>query len=433
MRVVVNKSKISGGMRIPGSKSHTLRAVLISGLADGVSMIDNPLHSKDTYSAIHSATAFGAKCDISNEDGIWRIKGTSGHPQVPDNVVDCGNSGGTTYFTTAIASVVDGCSVITGDEQIVKRPIRKLLNAINELGGHAYTTRTNVDAAPVVVHGRIKGGICHLDGLLSSYITGLLIATPLIDNDTDIMIEDPKEVPYLRMTLQWLGKQGIKHEVSDDLRHIHIFGKQVYRPVKCAIPGDWSSAAFPIIAAVLTGCEYTLECLDFNDVQGDKEIVNILKRMSADIEVDYDDQIIRIHPSGRLCGDLEINMEDIPDALPALAMAAATATGKVVFKGIENVRLKETDRVFVMQKVLTQMGVKVESDEKTMTVYGTDSIKGAVVDSFGDHRIAMALIAGGLVADGPVTVLNSQSVNISFPGFIDLLVKSGADITCIDD
>lgn len=433
MEVIVKQSSLTGSTRIPGSKSHTLRAVLIAALANGESVIDNPLISQDTLSAVNSARSYGAVCDITNADGKWHIIGTNGHPKTPDNVIDCGNSGGTTYFSTAIAATVPGSAVITGDEQIRRRPIKRLLAALNELGAEAFTTRETVDAAPVVVKGRMHGGVCHFDGLLSSYITGMLIASPLIENDTEILVEDPKEVPYLNITLDWLKRQGIAAEVSDDYRRIKVPGGQRYAPVRRTIPGDWSSAAFPLVAAIITNSEYMLTELDYGDTQGDKEVVNVLRRMGADICIDRENTCLLVRPCGGLHGDIEINMENIPDALPALSVAAATAQGKTVFTGVRNVRLKETDRVAVMQSELTKMGVLVESDQDSMTVYGGAKLKGSVVDSYGDHRVAMALIAAGMVAEGPTTVLNAQSVGVSYPGFIRSMQASGANITERED
>lgn len=429
MEAKVNKSALTGSIQIPGSKSHTLRAVLISALAHGESVIDNPLLSNDTHSALNSARCFGAQCDINRGDGKWHIVGTNGMPKVPNDIVDCGNSGGTTYFSTAIASTVSGYSVITGDEQIRKRPIKRLLRAINELGGEAFATRSDVDAAPVVVKGRIKGGTCHFDGLLSSYITGMLLAAPLIDNDTEILIENPKETPYLDITLYWLKQQGIQVEVENDYRRMFVKGGQRYQPVRCTIPGDWSSAAFPLVAAVITGSEYTLTAVDFKDTQGDKEIVNILNQMNANIEIDDGNHRLLVHPNSTLHGNIEINVENIPDALPALSVAAAMAKGKTVFTGIKNVRLKETDRVAVMQSELAKMGVRVEADDHSMTVYGGHGLTGAVVESYGDHRVAMALIVAGMAAEGTTTVLNAECVNVSYPGFIDCMRASGADIS----
>lgn len=433
MEVIVNRSSLSGYIPIPGSKSHTLRAVLISALACGESVIENPLESNDTRSALHSASCFGAVCDTSSPDGKWRIRGTGGKPQVPDNVIDCGNSGGTTYFTTAIASTVPGCTVITGDEQIRKRPIRRLLNALTELGAEAYTTRSTIDAAPVVVKGPIKGGVCHFDGLLSSYITGVLIASPTIENDTEILIDNPKEVPYLAMTIDWIRRQGIHVEVSDDYRRMYVKGGQKYACINRAIPGDWSSAAFPLVAAVITGSECELTQVDYTDTQGDKAIVDILQKMGANIVVDNEHCKLKVRPCEGLHSDMEINMENIPDALPALSVVAAVAAGKTVFTGIRNVRLKETDRVAVMQSELAKMNIRVESDDDTMTVYGGSTLKGAVVESFGDHRVAMALVAAGMAAEGSTKILNAESVRVSYPSFIDDMLRSGAAIQVLED
>ena len=284
-----------------------------------------------------------------------------------------------------------------------------------------------------MVKGPIKGGVCHFDGLLSSYITGVLIASPTIENDTEILIDNPKEVPYLGMTIDWIRRQGIHVEVSDDYRRMYIKGGQKYAPVNRAIPGDWSSAAFPLVAAVITGSECELTQVDYTDTQGDKAIVDVLQKMGANIVVDNEHCKLKVYPCEGLHSDIEINMENIPDALPALSVAAAVATGKTVFTGIRNVRLKETDRVAVMQSELAKMNIRVESNEDTMTVYGGSQLMGATVESFGDHRVAMALVAAGMVAEGSTKILNAESVRVSYPSFIDDMLRSGAAIEVLED
>lgn len=433
MEVIVRKSNLEGTIAIPGSKSHTLRAVLIAALAEGESIIANPLLSNDTRSALHSAECFGARCCTDTPDGTWRILGTGGMPQVPENVIDCGNSGGTTYFTTAIASTVPGITVVTGDAQIRKRPIRRLLSALRELGAEAFTTRDTVDAAPVVVKGPIHGGVCHFDGLLSSYITGVLIAAPTVSECTEIRIADPKEVPYLEMTIDWLRKQNIRLEVSDDYRRMLVPGGQKYACVRRAIPGDWSSAAFPLVAAVITGSHCCLTQVDYGDTQGDKAIVALLQKMGANIVVDRSGNSLEVFPGTGLTDGGIINMENIPDALPALAVAAAVAQGKTIFTGIRNVRLKETDRVAVMQSELRKMGISVEADGDTMTVYGGTPLRGAVVESFGDHRVAMALVAAGMVAQGETVIRDAESVCVSYPSFLDDMQRCCACIEVVSD
>ena len=427
---ISKRSSLKGEITIPGSKSHTIRAVLLAALADGTSIIHNPLTSDDGLSALKAARAFGA--DILEEKGKWIVKG-KGRPSLPEDVIDCGNSGTSTAFVMALASLCEGYTVITGDQQIRRRPVIQLVNALNELGAKAVLTRPGKEAPPVIIQGVLKGGTAHFSGFSSVVISSTLLASPMALNDTIIKVEKPLEKPYLQMTIDWLKKYGVElKKQAPDYTYFEIECGKTYKATESSIPADWSGVAFPLVAAVCTPSDLIISGMDFNDSQGDKIVVDHLISMGADITKDEAGGKLIVHGGKPLKGGTTINLNDIPDSLPALSVAACFAEGDTVFTGLAHVRVKETDRVAVMEAELTKIGAKVETTKDSMTVHGGSPIKGAEVESYDDHRIAMAMAVAGLFADGEMRVKDAECASVSFPNFFDLLGSAGASIELSD-
>ncbi len=235
MRLISEKSTLRGDIPIPTSKSHTIRAVTIAGLARGRSIIRHPLESGDGLAAARAAGMFGARVDRGDS---WTVEGVGGHPRVPDNVVDVANSGTTMNFCMGTASLAEGTTVLSGDHQIVRRSVRPLIEALNGLGAEAASTRNN-GLPPVVVKGRLKGGQTRLNGIVSQYVSSLLIHCPLIEGDSEFEVYNAHEKSYVRMTLKWLDRQGIRYMASDDLSRFKICGGQSYHGQDVTIPGDF--------------------------------------------------------------------------------------------------------------------------------------------------------------------------------------------------
>lgn len=425
MQGIINRNNLSGIIMVPGSKSHTIRAIMIAAMADGKSVIENPLRSEDCKSAINVAKAFGAKCILNENE--WIIEGVNGKLKLPDDVVDCGNSGTTTYIACSMAATIEGTTIVTGDAQIRKRPIDTLLKSINATGATAFKTRPDVDAPPVVITGPMKAGIIKLEGKISPQVSGVLLSAPLLNGTTEIIVEHPLEIPYVNMTLDWMSNHGVKVEHSDDYKRYVIKGPQKYSPVDSVIPSDWSGVAFPLIGAVMTNSQVTIDGVDFDDVQGDKGIVDVLISMGADITKDVENHKMTIRGGKPLQG-VHVDCKNMPDTLPALTVIGAYASGQMKMTGLEVVRLKETDRVSVMQEELTKMGVDVEVCEDYIIIRGGKGFKGTEVESHDDHRIAMALMMAGLVAEGETKVNDIDCVNISFPNFVNAINTIGANI-----
>ncbi|MHB9035664.1 MAG: 3-phosphoshikimate 1-carboxyvinyltransferase [Armatimonadota bacterium] len=424
MKLIVNKSKLAGSVDIPGSKSHTIRAVVIASLADGESAIRKPLIASDTLSAVDACRLLGA--EITKPDD-WIVRGVSGKPCVPENVIDVGNSGTTLYIALGMASLVNGISVFTGDDQIRRRPAGPIIDALNALGANLESTRGN-GMAPIMVRGPMTGGSVALDGSKTSqYLTSLLMNCPLARNDTTIEVTNLIEKPYVEMTLRWIEQQGITVQ-NQDFQKFTIPGRQSYKPFDRAVPADWSSATFFMCAAAITGAELTLLGLDMNDTQGDKAVVGMLNEMGAKVEwrVESGERKALVVSGGNLRGAM-LDLSDTPDALPALAVTACFAEGETRLVNVPQARLKETDRIAVMCQELSKMGADIEELPDGLVIRGSQ-LKPASVHGHHDHRVIMALAVAGLALDGETTIWSAEALSVTFPNFVELVYGVGADM-----
>ena len=420
MELIARRSTLSGSVEIPGSKSHTIRAVAIASLARGESLIEAPLESLDTEAAVAAYRAFGAR--IACEHGRWEVRGVAGEPAVPGNVIDVANSGTTLRVAMGTAALADGYAVLTGDEQIRSRPVGPLVRALTELGVAAFTTRDN-GRPPVVVRGVLCGGETTVEAATSQYVTSLLLCAPLAEGRTVLNVVKLNEAPYVRMTLRWLADQGVRVSHDDKLSRFEIDGAQQYRPVRARVPADWSSATFFMVAAAVTNGEVVLRGLDPEDTQGDKAVVGMLRAMGADVTVRAGEVLVR---GGALTG-LELDLNATPDALPALAVAGCFARGETRLVNVPQARLKETDRISVMCSQLSRLGADVEELEDGLVIRES-ALRGAPVRGHADHRVVMALALAGLRAEGQTHVDTAESVSVTFPSFVDLMRSLGADM-----
>ncbi len=426
----VRRKAIKGSMTIPGSKSHTIRAIVIATLAGGKSVILNPLPSDDCLSAVSAARLFGAS--IVTEADRWVVESPAGGIRVPDNVVDVGNSGTTLYFMTSMASLLPGYTVFTGDASIRRRPSTPLLDALTQLGAFATTTRPGSKSAPHIVRGPIKSGVVKVEGNPSQYISSLMLAAPMCDGMMTIECDNPAETPYIDMTADWMRRTGITVDYDDKTyRYFKIAGKQSYTPFTRTIPADWSSVAFPLAAALGDGSEIVVENMDFSDKQGDSAIVDHLANMGAAIEKDTASGVLRLKGGAPLTA-IEADMANTPDMLPIMCVVACLAKGTTVLRNVAGARKKETDRVAVTTELLRKMGADISATDNEIRVNGGRQLTGCPVESYGDHRIAMAMTVAGLHASGETTVNEAQCASVTFPGFYDKLNNLGAGIQLIE-
>ncbi len=422
MDFVVEKSALNGSVRIPGSKSHTIRAVAIAALARGTSRILSPLDSADAHAARRVYRQFGAGIEEFPDE--WRVQGLGGSPGTPEDIIDVRNSGTTMRIALGSAALmtVNGIAVLTGDDQVRRRPCGPLAEALSALGAKVESTRRN-GSAPFVVRGRLRGGETTVEAVTSQYISSLLINAPLADGDTVLHVPLLNEKPYVVMTLDWLRRQGIKAEYSDDLSEFRIPGGQEYLPVERPIPSDFSSATFFLAAGALLGNRVRCAGLDMTDTQGDKAVVDYLRAMNAVIEIEED----AISVQGGSLRGCEIDMNATPDALPMMAVLACFAEGTTRLVNVPQARLKETDRIRVMRTELEKMGARITELPDGLIIEGSE-LHAADVEGHDDHRVIMALSVAGTGVGGRMRVCGADAVEVTYPGFAEDLRNLGGNL-----
>lgn len=416
MNLVVKKSSLEGSIEIPGSKSHTIRAVVIASLAQGTSRIINPLDSGDTRSAVVACRALGAEIETGKE---WVVKGFGGCPGLRGKEIDVGNSGTSLRLTTSVAALQEEEVVFDGDASLRTRPLQPLLDALNNLEAKAHSLNHN-GCCPISIRGKMRGGKTEVSGITSQYLSSLLISTPMLEEDTEIRVSDLHERPYVEMTLAWLKGQQIDYS-QEGWETFQVRGRQRYHQFDKRVPGDFSSATFPLCAAVVTPANLLLKGLDMNDTQGDKEVITMLRSMGADIRIAEEGILVS---SSELTG-CELDLNNTPDALPALAVVGCFARGETRLKNVAQARIKETDRIKVMAKELSKMGAKIEEREDGLIIRQS-KLKGTSVGGYHDHRVVMALSLAGMMAEGETEIDSAEAVDITFPGYVEKMCQLGA-------
>jgi 3-phosphoshikimate 1-carboxyvinyltransferase len=389
-------------------------------MAEGKSVLRNPLISSDTVSCINGIKEFGAVVD-RNDNLI--ISGIRGLIRPECNKIDVGNSGTTLRVLTALAALASHPVSFNGDESIRKRPMINLLSALLNLGVEVDSTDGR---CPFTIKGPLKGGKTSVNGISSQFVTALLIACPLAGSNTEIYVENLHERPYLEMTIDWLRKQYIQFE-NKGLDWFKIYGGQKYKAFNMPVPADFSSATFSLCAAAITGSEVLIKGLDFSDHQGDKEVFKYIEKMGAQIKHTNEGVLVR---GNRLKG-IEIDMNATPDALPALAVAGCFAEGKTSLLNVAQARIKECDRISCMATELKKMKAEVQELEDGLIIRKSD-LTGTTVSGYNDHRMVMALTIAGMASKGETIVDSAESVNITYPSFVEDMKKIGANIELID-
>jgi 3-phosphoshikimate 1-carboxyvinyltransferase len=428
----VTRSRVGGHTRAPPSKSYTHRAILAAGYADGA-LVRSPLDSADTRATMRAVEAYGGTVERDEADGSLAlgVEGFDGLPDVPEDVVDCANSGTTMRLTTATAALVDGLTVLTGDESLRSRPQGPLLEAIESLGGRAESTRGN-GQAPLVVGGPVGGGHVEIPGDVSSqYVTALLMAGAVTEGGIEIRLEtELKSAPYVDITVEVLDAFGVDATATD--AGFEVAGGQSYGPAggEYAVPGDFSSMSYLLAAGALAADDDAPVVVEgaYPSAQGDSAVVDVLERMGAAIDWDREAGEITVERSS-LSG-VEVGVADTPDLLPTIAALGAAADGTTRITDCEHVRYKETDRVSAMAEELSKMGASVQEARDELVVHGGETdLVGARVDGRADHRIVMALTVAGLVAEGETVVEGAEHVDVSFPDFFDTMASLGASVS----
>ena len=426
MQLEIGASSVGGNIRLTTSKSHTLRAVLLASLASGVSHVRQILPSPDTQAMIEACSAFGA--EITRHDGDLQITGFAGVPSVPKQVVNVGNSGQVLRFGAAISALVPQYSIFTGDDSICSlRPMKPLLDGLQQLGAFAESSR-GCGYAPVIIRGPASAGHVVMEGQDSQPVSAMLFLAACLEGETTLEVRDAGEKPWIDLTLHWLDRMGVRYE-RDAYAWYRVYGQAAharFSPFDYTVPGDWSSAAFPLAAAILCNCGLTLENMDIHDPQGDKAIVDIFRKMGAVLDVDEVGRKVIVRRHGGLRG-ISVDVNAVIDAVPILATLACFAQGPTTLTGAAIARQKESDRVAAIATELAKMGGRFEIFDDGLTIHPA-VLHGARVNSWHDHRIAMSLAVAALRC-GNTTVENTDCVAKSFPGFAASMARIGAAIT----
>jgi len=415
MKASISKSEIKGKVRAPSSKSYTIRGLMCAALAKGESELIHPLTSDDTEAALNVLSQIGV--DIHQKNDSWQVKGGNFHQPATD--LFCGESAATLRFMTAICSLVPGkCRLVSGPS-LSRRPVKPLIQALRQLG---VNCSCQGEVAPVVVDGGLRGGVAELPGNISSqFVSALLFISPFADKGVKIRLTTPLESkPFVLMTIDCLEKFGIKVNYSKDLTEFEV-SKQIYKPTRYKVEGDWSSASYFLALGALSG-EVKIENLNPESWQGDKIILNFLKDMGAWVKTDKNSITVRRSKLNAIRADLS----DCIDLLPTVAVLAASADGVSELVGIERGRIKESNRVSAVREGLQKMGIKAQEERNRLIIAGSTP-KGSIIDSKGDHRVAMAFsILGSVVGE---TVINdAECVSKTFPQFWEVLKSIGGEV-----
>ena len=440
MSVLIKPHVFNATVNIPLSKSHAIRHLVISALAGNALQIEAPFRSQDIESCVNACRV------LSTKKPFGRL------------IIDAGNSGTTLFFTIAAAALLSQPVTFTGGRQIAGRSAGPLLEALAGLG---IKVRSKNGSIPITICGPWKGGRVSLPCMTSQYLSAMLIAAPLAPEGTITEIDVPllNEKPYIRMTLSYLESQGLFSETtagpkitcSRDFSRFTIHGGNVYKPVKGAIPGDFSSAVFPAAAAVLSGGRAVLNGLDPNDTQGDKVFFEYLAKMGCTVtwkkkSGNTSDWQVTVSRAGTLRGGV-FDLNATPDLLPIMAVLGAFAEGETALVNAAHARIKETDRIAAMAGELQKLfkgdgGFRCEEKPDGLIIRrcklpsafpGTGGNVGTVVnagnagitlDGCGDHRVTMALACAAMgLPEGSVAVSikGAEAAGKSYPGFLEML------------
>ena len=423
MILSVKPSIAKGTSGVPGSKSHSIRAVAFASLASGKSTISNPLDSADGLSAASVYGSFGA--EIHKEKEVWSVEGFGAQPEAPQEVLDVGNSGTTCRMALGTAALIrDGEARFDGDSLTRKRPMGPLLDALSNLGARAQSS--NNGYLPVTLGGPWRGGRTKVDGTTSQFTSSLLLNAPFGEETSTIEPIDLNERPYVEMTLWWLDRLGLEYE-RDEYRSFIVPGGQALSGFEVNVPADWSSAAFLVAAGALPGGDVTLEGLDLDDSQGDKEVLRFVEEMGADVLVS--EAGIRIRGKALRGGEFDLNAT--PDLLPVMAVLGAFADGETRLLNTPQARIKETDRISAMREVIETLGGEARELADGIIIQG-DGLRGGAVHGFGDHRIVMSAAVAGLAAPEGVSVDTAEAMAVTFPDFCERMASLGADMETRD-
>lgn len=428
VNVEISKSFIDGNIKCPPSKSYTHRAIAIASLANGKSIINNPLLGRDTIATISGCKMLGVKIEKTNDKfNSLEILGMNQF-ETPKDVINAENSGTTIRILTSMAALVkNGYTIITGDDSLKTRPMKPLISALNQLGVDAFSSNEKGTAPIIIKGGGIKGGLVSIEGNISSqFISSLLISCIYALSEVEIKIKGKQvSIPYITSTIETMKKFGVV--IKHNKEYLNYFiPNDKYKPTNFIIPGDFSSASLIIAAGILAGRKITLSGLNFHYPQGDMKIIDIVKQMGGDIRVYKEKGEVIVYGSNSLDG-IDCDLVNTPDLLPVVSIIALKARSPMRIFGILHARFKETDRVSNITKELRKMDVNIIEEEDKIIINPSKSLKNAELDSYNDHRLFMAFTIASMLTDKSV-VSGAESIDVSYPSFLNDLKRLGAKV-----
>jgi 3-phosphoshikimate 1-carboxyvinyltransferase len=420
---------LGGSVSIPGDKSISHRALMLASLADGESRIDNLLEGHDCIATVHVMRALGVH--ISLEDGSWVIKGCKKNGlHEPASILDCKNSGTTMRMMAGLLSAMPFMSVLDGSDQIKLRPMDRVIHPLRAIGARIFGRREDRLAPLVILPSKITGGVYTLSVKSAQVKSAMILAGLFGDGDTKIY----NTLATRDHTERLLSFMGADVEAKEDSVVIKPLSGEL-KPLNFVVPGDISSAAFLLVAAViLADDEVVLKNVGINQTR--TGIIDALKMMGANISFKNERWVAK-----ELVADLHVKKSPLKsatffgdhivrmiDEIPILALAATQAFGTTVIRDASELKVKESNRIMRSVEALSLLGADIHETEDGLIIPGKTKRKGGVISSFGDHRMALCLCIAGLISSEGTKITNAEVTDDSFPGFVNSLLRLGADV-----
>lgn len=420
--LLIEPSQLKGKIRGSASKSQAIRSLLFASLAQGKSTISNLPSSPDVQATVDFCREIGAR--IEGDSYRVEVHGVGREMRQPQHEINVGNSGLLLRLAAPLLAMHQHKSILTGDHSIQKlRPTTPLISAIKQLGAHVESTKG--DRPPLRICGPIRSGKVTLDGSDSQPVSALLIASTLLEGETEIHVQNPGERPWIDLTLDWLNRAGVAYS-RDGYHHFRVKGGHTYRPFDYVVPNDFGSLGFLIASGLITRSEIRVEGFDLKGYQADRQILDIFQEMGGNLDINVRQGSVTTHPIATLKG-ISVDLNDVIDALPIVSAVACFGTTTTVIYNAQIARNKESDRIRAITIGLRELGAHIEEKEDGLVIHPSKLI-GNSVSSFADHRIAMSLAVAGLGAKGQTLVKDTFCISKSYPNFVKDLISLGANI-----
>ena len=408
--ITVLPTTFDGEVILPPSKSDVHRAIICACLAKGTSVVAPVDFSRDILATIDCMRNLGAEILSLQENKLY-INGKSTFSKT-NAELDCDESGSTLRFLIPVAGVGGVTTMFSGKGRLPMRPVGIYLDILPEKGVNCET----FGGLPLQINGKLKGGIFKVRGDVSSqFITGLLLALPLAEENSEIILTTPlQSKSYIDMTLNTLSKFGIKIDITPN--GYFIKGNQQYKPCQYTCESDWSQAGFFFSAGALGG-NVTVRGLSLNSIQGDRAGLEIFKQFGA--EIIADEEKITVKATKNALHGIDINAENIPDLVPILAVTGAFAKGTTRIYHAERLRIKESDRLKAISENLNRIGCDVKETADGLIIHGTETAQGGLTEGYNDHRIVMSMSIAAAKCLNPIEITDRQSIDKSYPQFFN--------------